>query len=187
MEKATLQSKLRENESIIKSLRDGWHVIRHGEKIEWFKTAYRRRLFRNLVLTNQRLVFLNLGEIDYEIPLGTVAEAVHPKGKLLSKPYFKLILEDGTVMHVVIECLTMRVLDSVSYPGSAMEQVEAEKMAKEWAAAINLQLKAANVLQVPEAPPPPPPPPPTCSTCGGPLSFIPQYGRYYCYNCRKYA
>lgn len=42
---------------------------------------------------------------------------------------------------------------------------------------------------VAEAPPPPPPPTgvtPTCSTCGQPLTFIQQYGRWYCYNCKKY-
>lgn len=26
-----------------------------------------------------------------------------------------------------------------------------------------------------------------CPKCGQPLSFIQQYGRWYCYNCRKYA
>jgi len=40
-------------------------------------------------------------------------------------------------------------------------------------------------------PPPPPPPPPatiaqTCPTCRKPLAFIQQYGRWYCYNCKKY-
>jgi len=40
------------------------------------------------------------------------------------------------------------------------------------------------------SPPPPPPPPATatqpCPTCGQPLTFIQQYGRWYCYNCKKY-
>ncbi len=38
------------------------------------------------------------------------------------------------------------------------------------------------------APPPPPPPPavPLCPTCGQPATFIPQYGRYYCYRCQRY-
>ncbi|PUA31198.1 MAG: hypothetical protein B9J98_07305 [Candidatus Terraquivivens tikiterensis] len=26
-----------------------------------------------------------------------------------------------------------------------------------------------------------------CPTCGKPLSYIEQYGRWYCYNCRKYV
>jgi hypothetical protein len=44
----------------------------------------------------------------------------------------------------------------------------------------------------PSAPPPPPPPPgasgaqATCPICGGPLTFIPQYQRWYCYKDKKY-
>lgn len=33
----------------------------------------------------------------------------------------------------------------------------------------------------------PPPQTPMCPTCGKPLTWIPQYRRWYCYNCRKYA
>ena len=38
---------------------------------------------------------------------------------------------------------------------------------------------------------PPPPPPPvgavqTCPTCGQPLTFVQQYNRWYCTNCKKY-
>jgi len=29
--------------------------------------------------------------------------------------------------------------------------------------------------------------PPTCPTCGGPLTYIQQYGRWYCYKDQKYA
>jgi hypothetical protein len=42
------------------------------------------------------------------------------------------------------------------------------------------------------SPTPPPPPPPLapvaqmCPTCRKPLTFIQQYGRWYCYNCKKY-
>ena len=43
----------------------------------------------------------------------------------------------------------------------------------------------------PSTVPPLPPPPPaaiaqTCPTCHKPLTFIQQYGRWYCYNCEKY-
>jgi len=41
---------------------------------------------------------------------------------------------------------------------------------------------------VPAAPPPPPPPgAATCPTCGGPLTYVEQYQRWYCYKCKKYA
>jgi hypothetical protein len=37
----------------------------------------------------------------------------------------------------------------------------------------------------------PPPPPATmaqmCPTCGQPMTFVQQYGRWYCANCRKYS
>jgi hypothetical protein len=44
----------------------------------------------------------------------------------------------------------------------------------------------------PVAPPPPPPaaaPPaaPFCGNCGKPTTYIPQYGRYYCYDCKLYV
>ncbi|NHV98199.1 MAG: transposase [Thaumarchaeota archaeon] len=35
--------------------------------------------------------------------------------------------------------------------------------------------------------PPPPEPVYTCPTCGNPLTYIPRYRRWYCYNCRKYV
>ena len=28
---------------------------------------------------------------------------------------------------------------------------------------------------------------PVCQTCGGPLEFIQQYNRWYCWSCKKYA
>ena len=41
----------------------------------------------------------------------------------------------------------------------------------------------------PAAEPAPPPAPsvPTCATCGQPLTYISQYQRWYCENCKKYA
>lgn len=41
----------------------------------------------------------------------------------------------------------------------------------------------------PTAPPPPPPPGgvPTCRTCGQPLTYVQQYGKWYCHRCKKYA
>jgi hypothetical protein len=38
-------------------------------------------------------------------------------------------------------------------------------------------------------PPPPPPPPeaPACPRCRQPATWIPQYGRYFCYRCSQYV
>lgn len=35
--------------------------------------------------------------------------------------------------------------------------------------------------------PPPAPATPACPTCGRPLTYVQQYQRWYCQNCRKYA
>jgi hypothetical protein len=44
----------------------------------------------------------------------------------------------------------------------------------------------------PVAPPPPPPlpaqpVPPPCPRCGRAATYLPQYGRYYCYTCQQYV
>jgi len=38
----------------------------------------------------------------------------------------------------------------------------------------------------PPSPPGAPPQPVKCPYCGREATYIPQYGRYYCYNCRRY-
>jgi hypothetical protein len=47
----------------------------------------------------------------------------------------------------------------------------------------------SRVSRAPTAPPPPPPEAAAqaCPTCGQPMTFVQQYGRSYCYNCKKYA
>ena len=73
-----MESKLRENETIVRSLEKekDWYAVRHGRKFEWSKSMFRFELLRKLVLTNQRIVFLKDKEIDYEIPLKDIKEAV---------------------------------------------------------------------------------------------------------------
>jgi len=43
------------------------------------------------------------------------------------------------------------------------------------------------IILKPEQPQQPQPTQQICSTCGGPLTYIPQYQRWYCYKCKKYA
>jgi len=46
------------------------------------------------------------------------------------------------------------------------------------------------IFPTPPVPAPPPPPPPVgqyCVVCGRPVTYIPQYGRYYCFPCARYA
>jgi hypothetical protein len=67
---------------------------------------------------------------------------------------------------------------------------------EEWVNAINAakarfnSTQSAQTTSFAQMPPPPPPPnfvPPTCPICGGPLSYIQQYQRWYCYKDKKYA
>jgi len=74
--------------------------------------------------------------------------------------------------------------------GDAVDLTTAENEGKP----VSLPTSQAQAPAQPQAqsppPPPPPPPPPqaaqTCPTCGKPLTFIQQYNRWYCYNCKKY-
>jgi hypothetical protein len=45
-----------------------------------------------------------------------------------------------------------------------------------------------NLSRVSQAPPPPPPAnAQMCPSCGQPMTFVQQYNRWYCQNCKKYA
>lgn len=132
-----MELKLRENERIIKTAEDKWHVILHLEAIgtrELFKTAYKRELFRKPVLTNQRLVLLENEQIDCEIALEKIVQATSHSYLKISTPYMKLQLRDGTAMNIVFECVTERVLF-----GSAVEAEIARRITKEWVNEINRQ------------------------------------------------
>jgi hypothetical protein len=64
-----------------------------------------------------------------------------------------------------------------------------------WVNAINSAKANLNSNSTPafaqqQQPLPPPPPnfaPPSCPTCGGPLTYIEQYQRWYCYRDQKYV
>ncbi len=66
---------------------------------------------------------------------------------------------------------------------------------EDWVNAINSAKAAVRSTQAAPTtsflPPPPPPPPipatPTCPSCGGSLSYIQQYQRWYCYKEQKYV
>jgi hypothetical protein len=66
---------------------------------------------------------------------------------------------------------------------------------EDWVNAVNAAKARLNSPQVASSTSfsqmPPPPPPnfvsPTCPICGGPLSYIQQYQRWYCYKDKRYA
>jgi hypothetical protein len=177
-----MEFKLRDGELVVKALdaEEGYHVVLHGEKIDWFKTAYQSKFFRNPLLTNFRLLFLKGNEVAYEILLDSI-EGIIYESTLGTNPRIRLDLKDGSVLHVVFESISSRV-----FLGNAMEDAGAERLSKEWIEAINLQNKKTKAGSEMYLPAPPPRYSPECSQCGQPLEFIQQYSRWYCYNCQRY-
>jgi hypothetical protein len=176
--------KLRENEFVVKTLdtEEGYHAILHGEKIEWFKTAYQFKYFRTTLLTNHRLLFLKGSEIAYEVSLKNIEQTVY-ESMLGTNPRIRLNLKaGGGVLHIVFESISSRV-----FLGNAMESAGAERLSKEWIEAIDLQRKEAKARSEMYLPPPPPGYIPECSQCGQPLTYVHQYSRWYCYNCKRYS
>ena len=177
-----MEFKLKDGEWVVKALdaEEGYHVILHGEKIEWFKTAYRPKYFRTPLLTNNRLLFLNGNEADYEVPLDSIEGIVY-KSTLGTSPRIILDLKDGRVLHVLFESISSRV-----YLGSAMEDAGARRLSKAWIEAIDLERKKAISGSESYLPPPPPGYIPVCPQCGQSLTFVQQYSRWYCQSCQRY-
>jgi hypothetical protein len=136
-----LTFELREDETVVKTPEDKWHVVQYGEEfgtLEMFKTAYRRSLFRTPLLTNQRLVLLKDREMDHEIPLDNIAKVTAHRQLKIGTPYFRVELVDGKVINIIFECISERVLF-----GAGVESEIAWRMTKEWVAEINRQVNMA--------------------------------------------
>jgi hypothetical protein len=177
------------NESVVRALEDGWHAVRHGEKVEWYSKAYRSKFFMKLVLTSQRLVFLKDNKVDFEIPLANIIKAEYKAYMRIGTAYIKLMLSNGGIMHIVFESMTGMVLTSM---GLDSEMEIGRGINKQWIEAINNQAAAARLNyahgQNWMAPPPPPAPVgQTCPRCGEELTFLPEEGRWFCYRCERYA
>ena len=132
-----MESKLRENETIVKSLEKekDWYAVRHGRKFEWSKSMFRFELLRKLVLTNQRIVFLKDEEIDYEIPLEDIAEAVHDTVGFAGNPYLRLELKNRDAVSIIFTCVGIRSLMGIFLLSKQ------KKLTKEWIDEINLQIR----------------------------------------------
>lgn len=133
-----MKSRLREDEIVVKKLKDGWHAVRHGKSFEWSKTMYRFKLFRNPVLTNQRLLFLKDDAIKHEIPLDNITKAEY-KTKLRTNPYIRLELQDGNATIIVFESLSQRIWDSIIQVHG--EVIDGQMITKEWVNEINRQIR----------------------------------------------
>lgn len=132
-----MESRLKKNEVIIKSLEKekDWYAVRHGRKFEWSKSMLRFELLRKLVLTNQRIIFLNDEEIDYEIPLEDIKEAVPDKVGFAGNPYLRLELKNGDATSIIFQCVGVRSLMGIFLLSKQ------GKHTKNWIKAINSQLE----------------------------------------------
>ena len=131
-----MESKLRENETIVKSLekKKDWYAVRHGRKFEWSKSMFRFELLRKLVLTNQRVIFLKDEEIRYEIPLKDIKEVVPARVGFAGNPYLRLELKNGDAVSIIFQCVGVRSLMGIFLLSKQ------RKLTKEWINAINSQL-----------------------------------------------
>lgn len=116
------------NEIIIKRL-EGWKAVEHGSKFEWSKSMLRFDLLRELMLTNQRIVFLKDGVAESEIPLKDIAGATVERTGI-STPYVRINLRNGNAASIALVNPTPTIL-----PFSRLFQWN--KLAKVWTHTIN--------------------------------------------------
>jgi len=79
-------------------------------------------------------------------------------------------------------------LELESKNGKGLELIGKEISKDEWQR-MAIEMRRTQPQAQPLPPPPPPPPPQavqTCPTCSRLLTFVQQYNRWYCYNCKKY-
>ena len=101
-------------------------------------------------------------------PVGNIAGTVKDVGFTIGKAGISLSIEDksGNTQDVAWDSI-QGVGDFVLLKPSASQTASAAQ-----------PVQATQAVQSSQ---------PTCQTCGGPLSYIQQYQRWYCYKCKKYA
>jgi uncharacterized membrane protein YraQ (UPF0718 family) len=93
---------------------------------------------------------------------------------------FGLLLLEQDMMVVVLSLLAVMVLGGAFQMVALKEEAEVKKRLQRVGSGSSVAASAV-------APPAPPPMPGrTCPRCGGPLEYIPEYNRYYCYHCQRY-
>ncbi len=132
-------------------------------------------------VSGSELVSLALGAIAsvvtfvyVETAIGIVTAIVG--GLLVGAGMFLMGVED--MLLVVLAILGLAVFGG-AFQMTALKEEKEHKMAHH---AVHQPI-AASAVAPPEAPPMPGR---TCVKCGGRLSYIPEYNRYYCYHCQRY-
>jgi hypothetical protein len=140
-EDEVLQPTLNVNERIVKTLNENWYVVLHLQPIgmrQLFKTAYRRGLFRKVMLTNHRLLLIKEGKITNEVSLANIIDVMPHRFLRIAEPYLTLQLNDGSTIHLVFGCMTERIMFR-----AAVESEIGWRHAREWARRINAQSRVA--------------------------------------------
>ncbi len=109
-----------------------------------------------------------------ETAIGLVTAVVG--GMMVGAGLFVLGVTD--MLLVVVAVLVVAVFGAAFQ----MTALKHEKERREMHHATHHPVAAAAVA----APSPPPMPGRSCPVCGGPLTYIPEYNRYYCYHCQRY-
>lgn len=133
-----MEFKPRKGEVVVKEIREGWHAIRHGEKVKWLRTAYKTKLWRQLILTNQRILFLKDDEVAYELSLEDILKAETKRVMRFGDPYLRLHLKNGELAHVVFESIRERAWGSIL--GVPTEMGTASRITEDWTNEINSQI-----------------------------------------------
>ncbi len=160
----------------------------------------------SLILTNRRLVYISKGGASRSAAwiLGGALAASAVEKSVSKAEIDELANSEGSYsipLQEIIEVQAARKMGSAflrirnrsNGPKPVHSYIFGSGWSKneDWVASIN-QAIASSKIQVAQtatfAPPPPPPPPtPQCPTCGNPLTYIPQYQRWYCYHEKKYV
>lgn len=91
-----------------------------------------------------------------------------------------LLWFDMSMLVVVLALLAAMVLGAIFQMTALKEEADRKRRVR----AVGFSGPVAAAAMSP--PEPPPMPGRTCNRCGGELSYIPEYDRYYCYKCQRY-
>ncbi len=161
-----------------------------------------------LILTNRRLVYVSKGGASRSAAwvLGGALAARAVEKSVSKADIDDLVNSEGSY---AVSLREITVVEAARKMGSAFLRVgncsfgqkpvhsyifgSGWSKNEDWVNAINQAVAAERSFQAQPAvayPPPPPPPAPStppCPSCGSPLTYIPQYQRWYCYKEKKYA
>jgi len=135
----------------------------------------------NLLFANE-MVALIVGVVAFAITFAFIEAAIGivtaVVGGLLVG--FGLVLIEQDMMVVVLSLLGVMVL------GAAFQMIALKDESEHRRRMARVGTRSAVAAAAVAPPEPPPMPGRTCPKCGGPLRYIPEYDRNFCYRCQQY-